>query len=64
MTFGERLKQIRNKQGLSQNALAKKIGIAQYLLSFYENDKSQPTVDRIEWLCTALNVSASELLGF
>ena len=64
MTFGERLKQIRNKQGMSQNSLAKKIGIRQCVLSWYESDKVQPTIDRIEWLCTALNVSATELLGF
>ena len=64
MTFGERLRALRKERGYKQGELAKKIGMHQYLLCRYEKDQVQPTVDRIEWLCTALNVSATELLGF
>ena len=64
MTFGERLKTIRKAKGYKQYHLAQKAGIRQGVLSVYETDKSQPTVERLEWLCTALNVSATELLGF
>ncbi len=64
MTFGERLKKIRLERGYSQNKLAKIIGVEQCSISLYEVGRKQPTLDRIEWLCKALGVSATELLGF
>ena len=63
-TFGEKLKKMRERKGLSQVSLAKKMGIHQSILCWYETNKVQPTLERIEWLCKALNVSATELLGF
>ena len=47
-----------------KSLLAEEIGIDQNMLSKYETDKVQPTIGRLEWMCTALNVSATELLGF
>lgn len=44
-TFGKRLKSIRNKLGLSQEKFSKLIGISQFSLSFYENDKRMPDVE-------------------
>ena len=64
MTFGEKLRKIRKDKGVSQLALSKISGIHQPVLSWYENDKVRPTVDSLEWLCTALKITASELLGF
>lgn len=64
MSFGERLREIRKEQGYSQREFAQIVGITQCLLCRYEKDRIQPTLSRIEWLCSALNVSATELLGF
>ncbi|MBQ2810998.1 MAG: helix-turn-helix transcriptional regulator [Alphaproteobacteria bacterium] len=64
MTFGERLRNIRIAKGITQTELSQKAGISQYLLSWYENDRVQPTLSRIEWLCICLKVTATELLGF
>lgn len=64
MTFGQRLKRIRERRGYTQRKLSEIIGIRQCVLCLYETDKIQPTLERIEWLCKALKVSATELLGF
>lgn len=63
-TFGQRLKRIRKEKKLTQIALAKKLGIANDHISKYEHDKHVPNVVVLEWLCIALGVTATELLGF
>lgn len=64
-TFGQRLKRIRKKKGLSQTELAKITGISNVTLSAYEHDYiSEPKLACVEWLCKALGVTATELLGF
>ena len=64
MTFGQRLRTLRQEQGYKQGELAEKIGIDQNLLSRYELDVFQPTLSRLEWICGALEITATELLGF
>ena len=63
-TFGQRLKRIRKSKKLTQTKLAKKIGISQHLICDYEVGRTIPSLPTIEWLCEALGVTASELLGF
>lgn len=64
MTFGQRLRTLRQEKGYRQGELAEKIGIDQNLLSRYELDAFQPSLSRLEWICGALEVTATELLGF
>lgn len=63
-TFGIRLKKLRKQKGLPQWKLAKKIGISQQCLCRYERGEIIPTLTIFEWICIALEVSATELLGF
>lgn len=63
-TFGARLKKIRKQKGLPQWKLAEKIGISQQQLCRYETGEIIPTLTIFEWICIALGVSATELLGF
>ena len=63
-TFGKRLRKLRQANGLSQGELAKKIGILQQQLCRYEADKSVPTLTTFEWICDALGVPSTELLGY
>ena len=63
-TFAQRLKIKRKSQGLRQRQLAKIIGISQVHLSLLECGKVQPTITTLEWICKALDVSATELLGW
>lgn len=56
MTIGQAIKELRKKQGLSQEELAKKAGITQATLSQIENDKRQETT--LEQISDALKVPA------
>lgn len=62
--FGERLKEIRLKNGLKQSVLAKYVGTTQTIISMYESGRIQPTLYTLERICKFFNVSSSELLGF
>jgi len=62
MSFGERLKNIRHKKGLSQPELAELAGIEQSYLSKLENDKSLPSNDIFRRLLSALELSIEAFL--
>ena len=64
LTFGEKIRVIRNARGLTQSQLAEKIGIMTLQISLYETGKMHPNINTLEWICKALNVKASDLLGF
>jgi transcriptional regulator with XRE-family HTH domain len=60
--FPERLAAVRKERGLTQQALADRVGIHVVQLRRYESDASQPTLDVIRNLAVALSVSADLLL--
>lgn len=61
--IGQRLKEIREKRGYTQEYLAKKIGKTKRTISSYENDASNPHIDDLILICKALSISADYLLG-
>lgn len=62
--FAERLKQLRKeKKGLTQEMVAKQIGIAKTTYSAYEQGKRQPDYDTLNRLAKYFNVSVDYLLG-
>lgn len=63
-TFGKRLKAVREKRGLSTTQFCVKTGISLGQLLDYEKDYRRPSLQTLEWICQALGVTASELLGF
>ena len=64
LTFGDRLKAIREARGYTKKELSKFSGVHPNLISSYENGSRLPNVANFEWLCKALKVSAMDLLGF
>lgn len=62
--FGVRLRKVRMEKGFSIRKLAKKIGIEFCRISDYEKGKHIPNVTTLEWICDALGVTATELLGY
>jgi transcriptional regulator with XRE-family HTH domain len=60
--FPSRLAEIRKARGLTQLALAERVGIHVVQLRRYESGGSQPTLDVIRHLAVALSVSADDLL--
>lgn len=64
MTFGEKVKNERNRLGLNQDELAKKIGVTRRVISSYENDSSRPRgTERYKKLAEVLGVNINYLLS-
>jgi transcriptional regulator with XRE-family HTH domain len=62
-TFGERIRELRRKKGLSQKALANSMGVQEATLSRYENDRRVYQWDGLIKLADALDTSVDYLLG-
>ncbi|WP_418666891.1 helix-turn-helix domain-containing protein [Allofournierella sp.] len=61
--FGIRLKELREKRGLSQAQAAKRLGISRSAIANYENDLSQPSADMLKTLAVFYHTSVDYLLG-
>ena len=62
MNYGERLREVRKSKGMSQYRLSKLSGVPQTTLSQYENKGSEPGIDILKRLCSALEISVSDFL--
>lgn len=60
--FGEMLRILRTKQGLSQHQLANKLHVDRATISNWEADRRLPDVDTLSNLAKALGVDISVLL--
>ena len=63
MTFGERLKELRKKRGLTQKELAQLISAKNNSVSNWENDQNIPTASVVFSLARALNVTIEDLIN-
>ena len=61
--FGENLKSLRSKKGLSQTQLATKLWLNKSIISAYENEQRSPSLDVLIKLSYEFNVSIEYLLG-
>ena len=61
MSFGDKLKQLRLDAGLTQDALAAKIGVQKQTISRYENSEREPNIRTAKRIADALGVSLEEL---
>ena len=59
--FGLRLKELRNKKGITQNQLAEMVGIDPKHLSHIETGRSFPKADLIEKFAISLEIDYQEL---
>lgn len=62
-TFGDKLKEIRELKNLTQDQLAKKLGVEKQHVSNWERNKNQPGKENLDKLMDVLGISASQLLG-
>lgn len=60
---GQRIKQLRDKEGLTQKDLAKQLGIQPRTLGFYETGDRNPPIDILKKLASFFDVSIDYLLG-
>ena len=61
--FGNRLKRLRKKAGLTQEQLAEAVGVNPITISWWENNKFLPKTQSIKALAKAFDVSEAELLN-
>lgn len=59
----QKLKEARRKKGLTQEQLAKKIGVNRSVISKYESGMIEPSVTQIEKIADALEVNPFTLIG-
>lgn len=63
LTFGEKLRNLRENQDMNQTQLGEKLGITQRKLSYLECGRSEPSIDDLQAICLYFKVSADYLLG-
>ena len=63
MTFGSKLKALRQEYELTQNELAKKLDTSKSNISKYESDTIEPNMKTLVLISNCFNVSIDYLLG-
>lgn len=62
MALGDNIQKFRLQKSLSQDALARELGIKRSVLSLWEKNYEEPSLDHLKALRDALGVSADDLL--
>ena len=62
MTFGERLQALRQRAGMSQDALAERLGVSRQAVSRWERDETMPETDKVIALADMFGVTTDYLL--
>lgn len=62
MTFGERLKMLREEKRLTQKQVADELGFESATISKYEKDMREPNIESLVKLANLFNISLDELL--
>lgn len=63
MLMGNRIKELRKKEGLTQKELGKMINVTKVSISCYEHNTRSPDLETFELLVDALNTTPDYLLG-
>lgn len=63
LTFGEKIRNLREDADLNQTQLGREIGMTQRKISYIECGKYEPNIDDIISLCNFFKVSSDYLLG-
>ena len=64
LDVGQRLKTVRQKHGLSQRALATKVGVAHSTISLIESGESNPSVGALKRILDGIPMELSEFFSF
>lgn len=63
MSLGEKLLELRKKEGLSQEMAAEKLNVSRQTISKWETDQSTPDFDKIVPICNLYEIRPDELVG-
>ena len=64
LTFGEKIRLLREEKELNQTELGEAVGMTQRKISYLECGRYEPSFDDLRALCKYFQVSADYLLGF
>ena len=62
LTFGEKIKNLREDRDLTQGQLGKLVNMSQRKISYIENNNYEPSIDDIRTFCLFFEVSADYML--
>jgi len=62
MSFGQKLQMLRQQAGMSQDALAERLGVSRQAVSRWERDETMPDPDKIVTLADLFGVTTDYLL--
>lgn len=63
MNFGEKLKQLRKNQKMTQQQLAERLGVAKSVVSYYESGDRYPSYDVLIKIANTYHVTTDYLLN-
>lgn len=61
--IGDKIFDIRNGRGLSQDDFAQKVGVTRQTISQWEANRIKPKADKIQLICQVLEISVDELMS-
>lgn len=64
MAISESIYALRNSLGLTQEQFAKKVGVSQSAINYWENGKRQPRLEQLKKISDILNIPLNEILSF
>ena len=62
MTFGEKLQSLRQRSGMSQDALAERLNVSRQAVSRWERDETMPETDKVVALADLFGATTDYLL--
>ena len=62
MTFGERLRKMRERTGLPQKTIADALGVERSTYSYYESDRNEPSMEKLRLLAKIFGTNVGALV--
>jgi len=62
-SVGDRIRQLRKAQGVTQNELGRVVGLSRCMIAYYETQGGSPSAELLVKLANALDVSTDVLVG-
>lgn len=63
MSFGERLQEVRRKNGLTQEQFAEELNVSRQAVSKWESSRGYPEIEKILYICNRYRVGVGELFA-
>ena len=63
MTFGEKLKKLRNENRLTQDELAERLYVTRTAISKWETDKGYPNIESLKAIASFFSITVDDLLS-